>query len=144
MQCLKCKYQQAQRSSEEASIALSSGWKSLSPEGTSSPVWHRLSASSSPALFLSPGELIFSYVLAETPLAAAATMPQPAGHKQGLLWQSEANGGRRVAKVLGATLEVFVVILAMRFLWISSGYISLSFQVRKLSQECYELHYSFC
>lgn len=122
----------------------SSGWKSLSAEGASSPVWHCLSASSSPALFLCPGELIFSYTLAETPLAAAATTPQPAGHKQGLLWQLEANGGRRVAKVLGATLGVFVVILALWFIWISSGYISLSFQVRKLPQECYELHYSFC
>lgn len=75
---------------------------------------------------------------------AAATALQPAGHKQGLVWKSEANSGQKVAKVLGATLGIFVVILEMQFVVMSSGYIFLSFQVRKLPQECHEIHYSSC
>lgn len=91
----------------------SSGWKSLSPEGASSLVCQGHSASSCPALFLSLGELIFSYTLAQSALDAAATVPQPAGHKQGWLWQSESKSSWGVAKVLGAMLGDLVVILVM-------------------------------
>jgi len=61
-------------------------------------------------------KLTFSYVLAETPVAAADTTLWPAGHEQGLIRQSEANGGQRVAKALGAMLGVFGVMLAMWFM----------------------------